>query len=227
VASASSKAEQLINGYKQVVFMTDCLIYDLWVLMKSDISNMPTKSISNYTISALGSSLLSKIIATNIIQLNNSDYNLGFNNDTLAKNILAMTDYTNYKKYVFFARNLLNALQKDPKFHGNNNTNNYLPASTDKHISDTLAKGVDALTVAIAALETSYDSRWNTGSKYTDNTKGVYAVRDAVNANLQELYQFPGTGVDTASRQYTATMVAGTVWTVLASVLVYYVFTEL
>jgi uncharacterized membrane protein len=223
-----SQAMKLINGYKQIVYMTDTLIYDLWDLMKDNISgNMPTKS-GQYALSGAGNGLTGVITAPNVIQVvvadGKTEYNFGFNNDTSAKNILEDPIYKTYKRYVLFARDLLNALQKRPNFSDYNNDKNYLPTpATDKSLSATLALGVKALTAAISALESSYDSRYNRNGHYRD----VYANRANINTNLKELHRFPGTSVDTANRQYLATMAAGTIWTVFASALVYYVFTEL
>ena len=228
-ANNNQQATNLINGYKQIVYMTDALIYDLWDLMKDNISgNMPTKSGQNYGLSGAGTGLTGMITATNVIQVvfanGTTEYNFGFNNDTSAKNILEDPKYKTYKRYVLFARDLLNALQKNPNFSDYNNDKNYLPTpASDKSLSATLAMGVNALTAAISALESSYDSRYNTNGHYRD----VYANRANINTNLKELHRFPGTSVDTANRQYLATMAAGTIWTVFASALVYYVFTEL
>ena len=228
-APNQSQAIQLINGYKQIVYMTDALIYDLWDLMKENISgNMPTKSGQTYALSGAGTGLTGLITATNVIQVVVADgkpeYNFGFNHDITEKNILAHSTYNTYKRYVLFARDLLNALQKNPNFSDYNNDKNYLSTpATDKSLSATLALGVKALTAAISALETTYDSRYNRNGHYRD----VYANRANINTNLKELHRFPGTSVDTANRQYLATMAAGTIWTVFASALVYYVFTEL
>jgi len=52
------------------------------------------------------------------------------------------------------------------------------------------------------------------------------SLTNEINGKLKELYQFPGTQVDNAKRQYSATMVAGTVWSVLALSLVYYTYTR-
>jgi len=228
-ATAGSQAMKLIKGYKQIVYMTDALIYDLWALMKVNISgNMPTKSGQTYALSGAGTGLTGLITAQNVIQVvvadGKTEYNFGFNHDTPGKNILADIKYTTYKKYVLFARDLLNALQKNPNFSDHNNDRNYLPdPATDKSLSATLAMGVKALTAAISALESSYDSRYNQKGQY----QNVYDNRAVIDSNLKELHRFPGTSVDTANRQYLATMAAGTIWTVFASALVYYVFTEL
>jgi hypothetical protein len=48
-----------------------------------------------------------------------------------------------------------------------------------------------------------------------------------INAKTRELYQMPGTMVDSQKSLYTQTMVAGVMWTVLATGLAYYVFTSL
>ena len=52
------------------------------------------------------------------------------------------------------------------------------------------------------------------------------SLTNEINGKLKELYQFPGTQVDNAKRQYSATMVAGTMWSVLALSLVYYTYTR-
>jgi hypothetical protein len=231
-ASNGSQPMKLIDGYKQIVYMTDALIYDLWDLMKYNISgNMPTKSGQAYQLSVAGTNLTSLITAQYVIQVGGTGtdedpkyYNFGFNHDTPEKNILANINYKTYKKYVLFARDLLNQLQKTPNFYEYNNDKNYLPTpATDHSLSATLALGVKALTAAISALETTYDMRYNRNGHYRD----VYENRANINKNLKELHRFPGTSVDTANRQYLATMAAGTIWTVFASALVYYVFTEL
>ena len=63
---------------------------------------------------------------------------------------------------------------------------------------------------------------------------GVYFVQidntDTINEleiKMKELHQLPGTRVEQLNQQYNATMVAGAMWTVLATSLVYYVFTQL
>ena len=55
---------------------------------------------------------------------------------------------------------------------------------------------------------------------------GIYATRRDLDQKLKELYQFPGTNVDDAKRHYSATMVAGTVWSCLALSLIYYTYTR-
>ena len=58
------------------------------------------------------------------------------------------------------------------------------------------------------------------------NPTGIYAMRSDVDQKLRELYQLPGTAVDNASRGYSATMVAGTVWSCLAASLIYYSWSQ-
>jgi hypothetical protein len=230
-APTNSQQEKFINGYKQLVFMTDALIYELWNLMKSPITYMATYSGSVYTNSSLGDGLTNLMTASNMIQVGGAGtiddptfYNFGFNHDTDAKNILKTDAYKNYKKYVSFARDTLNALMTHPQFTSLNNQNTYLPnPASDHSLVDTLKMGVSALTASLAAFETTYDSRYNVGGKYDKmNTN-----RDDINAKLKDLNHFPGTSVYNANQQYSATMVAGTFWAVLASGLIYYVFTEL
>ena len=47
-----------------------------------------------------------------------------------------------------------------------------------------------------------------------------------IEKQLREMNQLPGTMVDQYNQQYNATMMAGALWTVLATSLVYYVFTQ-
>jgi type IV secretory pathway ATPase VirB11/archaellum biosynthesis ATPase len=55
---------------------------------------------------------------------------------------------------------------------------------------------------------------------------GIYATRRDLDQKMKELYQFRGTKVDDAKRHYSATMVAGTVWSCLALSLIYYTYTR-
>ena len=54
---------------------------------------------------------------------------------------------------------------------------------------------------------------------------GIYASRSDIDYKLKELYQLPGTSVENAKEIYSATMVAGSVWTIFAVSLVYYTYT--
>jgi len=56
---------------------------------------------------------------------------------------------------------------------------------------------------------------------------GITSAVTSIEKNLKELHQLPGTQVEQMNTEYNATMVAGAMWTVLASTLVYYVFTQL
>ena len=231
--SSATNATNLVNGYKQIVYMTDLLIYDLWAFMKSNITD-ETSSVMGSTTStpsSLATGLTGIITNANVIQVivtgSLYDYNFGFNNDTAGNNILKKSEYTSFKKYVFFARDLLTLLSNDTNFTKSNNNNEPLASTCTHKVSETLTMGISALTVAIAALETSYDSRWNVGGKYTNDNTGLYANRNNIESNLKDLYQLPGSKIYTSQANYTSTMVAGTMWTVLASVLVYYIFTEL
>lgn len=60
-------------------------------------------------------------------------------------------------------------------------------------------------------------------AKYNSITQN----RDYIDSQLNELHQMPGSKIDSYSQLYTGTMVAGAMWTILATSLVYYVFTEL
>jgi hypothetical protein len=95
-----------------------------------------------------------------------------------------------------------------------------------KSLNGTIDKFVSALAAALVAIGT-HRIEIELLRKYTEDKTGVYHARNDINSKLKELYQYPGTAVHNANTQYTATMVAGTVWAVIASGLIYYVFTEL
>ena len=48
-----------------------------------------------------------------------------------------------------------------------------------------------------------------------------------IDTQSRELYQMPGSIVDSHKSMYSQTMIAGVMWTVLATSLAYYVFNEL
>ena len=90
-------------------------------------------------------------------------------------------------------------------------------------------------------MPTCYDSSGNLNDDNTDqdttilcdvpdrhlkNPTGIYAMRTDMDQKMRDLYQLPGTTVDTAIRGYSATMVAGTVWTCLAASLIYYSWSQ-
>lgn len=56
----------------------------------------------------------------------------------------------------------------------------------------------------------------------TDNTDKIQYIEK----QLREMNQLPGTMIDQYKQQYTSTMMAGAMWTVLATTLVFYVFTQ-
>jgi len=62
---------------------------------------------------------------------------------------------------------------------------------------------------------------------WVNNMNTYYNIKDKSDKGLQELYQLSGTHADNSSQQFQATMVAGTIFTALASGLIYYVFSEL
>lgn len=228
--SPGTNATNLINGYKQIVYMTDLLIYNLWAFMKTPISDGTTSVMSTST-SDLATNLTSIIDNEHVIQVITDDstnnYNLGFNHDTADYNILKKSEYTSFKKYVFFARDLLTLLSTNPNFKNYNNDSETLSSNSTHKVYETLNIGIAALTSAIAALETPCDTRWIVNGKYTDHNTGLYATRNHMDSNLNQLYQLPGSAIYTSKANYTATMVAGTIWTAFASALIYYIFTEL
>lgn len=65
------------------------------------------------------------------------------------------------------------------------------------------------------------------GTDSDRSTDHIVKNTEHINAKTRELYQLPGSIVDTSKSQYSQTMMAGVMWTVLATSLAYYVFNEL
>lgn len=64
-------------------------------------------------------------------------------------------------------------------------------------------------------------------NKYNVNADSIVNNTEYINAKTRDLYQMPGTNTDAYRQQYNQTMIAGVMWTVLATSLAYYVFNEL
>ena len=73
-------------------------------------------------------------------------------------------------------------------------------------------------------------AKYNNNSN-TDNdiypTDNIVTNTEYINTQTRKLHQMDETVVDTYKSQYSQTMVAGVIWTVLATSLTYYVFNEL
>ena len=68
----------------------------------------------------------------------------------------------------------------------------------------------------------------NTGTFNEDHSNdNIVQNTEYINAKTRELYQMDGTMVDSYKSQYNQTMIAGAMWTVLATSLVYYVFNQI
>jgi hypothetical protein len=72
-----------------------------------------------------------------------------------------------------------------------------------------------------------YNSSSGTNDDATYENNNIIKNTEYINAKTRELYQMPGTMVDSQKSLYTQTMVAGVLWTVLATGLAYYVFNKL
>ena len=74
-------------------------------------------------------------------------------------------------------------------------------------------------------------AKYNNGSSNSpDNiypTNNIVKNTEYINTQTRELYQMPGSMVDSQKALYNQTMVAGVMWTVLATSMAYYVFNEL
>jgi ABC-type transport system involved in multi-copper enzyme maturation permease subunit len=79
-------------------------------------------------------------------------------------------------------------------------------------------------TASIARYNSRSDNPTYNTTYANDN---IVKNTEYINAKTRELYQMPGTMVDSQKSLYTQTMVAGVMWTVLATGLAYYVFNKL
>ena len=74
-------------------------------------------------------------------------------------------------------------------------------------------------------------AKYNNASSVSRNniypTDNIIKNTEYINTKTRELYQMPGSMVDSQKALYNQTMVAGVMWTMLATSLVYYIFTEL
>ena len=87
---------------------------------------------------------------------------------------------------------------------------------------------LDKSTQRISTTTSSCGTDKTSTNLYTTTGDSIFdANRREMEKDIGRLYQLPNTDVDSAKQLYSATMVAGTIWTVFASVLVYYVFTEI
>jgi hypothetical protein len=115
----------------------------------------------------------------------------------------------------------LTDIRKNPNFTSVNNESQPVHTEGDKRVDEVFDAIIDSLKQTLVALKASY--------KKIDPTKSsaIHANRKSIDSKMNELYQLPGTQIDSYKQYYTATMVAGAMWTVLATSLIYYVFNEL
>lgn len=71
-----------------------------------------------------------------------------------------------------------------------------------------------------------YDNNDATVGNNTHSENNIVKNTEYINNKTRELYQMDGTMVDSYKSQYNQTMIAGAMWTVLATSLVYYVFNQ-
>jgi hypothetical protein len=93
--------------------------------------------------------------------------------------------------------------------------------SSDKRVDEVFDTIIFSLKQSIVALKSSYQT------VDQKRAKTINANRQYIDSQMKELMQLPGTQIDNYKQYYTSTMVAGVMWTVLATSLVYYVFSEL
>jgi hypothetical protein len=130
----------------------------------------------------------------------------------------AVTTYISNIKQII---QILTDIRINPNFTSVNNENQPIHTNEDKRVHEVFDIIIQSLKISLVALKSSY--------KQIDPTKSqdIDANRKAIDSKMNELFQLPGTQIDSYKQYYTATMVAGAMWTVLATTLVYYVFNEL
>ena len=131
---------------------------------------------------------------------------------------------TNANSYMITLQNAITTftnLRNNQKFTMVNNA--YQPKQTinDKRVDEVFDIIIASLTQALSALKSSYKNI------NQDKAKSINENRAYIDSQMKELYQLPGSKIDNYKQYYTGTMVAGAVWTVLATSLIYYVFSEL
>ena len=131
------------------------------------------------------------------------------------------TNVTNYITQIKQIIQILSDIRNNPNFTSVNNENQPIQNTGDKRVHEVFDIIIQSLKISLVALKSSY--------KQIDPTKStdIDANRKAIDSKMNELFQLPGTQIDSYKQYYTATMVAGAMWTVLATTLVYYVFNEL
>jgi hypothetical protein len=131
---------------------------------------------------------------------------------------------TNASNYMITLQTVITTftnLRKNQKFTMVNNAYQPKQNINDKRIDEVIDIIIASLTQASSALKSSYKNI------NQEKAKAIDANRAYIANQMKELYQLPGSNIDNYKQYYTGTMVAGTIWTVLATSLIYYVFSEL
>lgn len=145
-----------------------------------------------------------------------------YNRDT--STTASITQPTGYGDYFNKLRELVTVLSN---IRNNNNfksiNDSYQPKQrdTDKRVDEVFDIIILSLKQSIIALRSSYQTI------NIERSATINGDRQYIDAQMKELLQLPGTQIDNYKQYYTSTMVAGVMWTVLATSLVYYVFSEL
>jgi hypothetical protein len=127
---------------------------------------------------------------------------------------------------VFFGKisvmiDTLESIRRNSNFTSVNNAAQPKYDSSDKRVDEIFDMTIQALNESPLVLYTK--KTFINPDQYDSITRN----RDYIDGQLNELHQMPGSKIDSYSQLYTGTMVAGAMWTILATSLVYYVFTEL
>lgn len=115
----------------------------------------------------------------------------------------------------------LESIRRNSNFTSVNNAAQPKYDSSDKRVDEIFDMTINALNESPLVLYTK--KTFIDPDQYNSITRN----RDYIDGQLNELHQMPGSKIDSYSQLYTGTMVAGAMWTILATSLVYYVFTEL
>jgi hypothetical protein len=120
------------------------------------------------------------------------------------------------------ANTLLTISRNKPNFKDINNVKQPKYNATDKQVHEVFEAIINSLASAMIVFDI-------TRNKSYDNTKynRITDTRKYIDNQTADLYALPGSRIDSYNQVYTGTMVAGAMWTILATSLIYYVFTEI
>jgi hypothetical protein len=134
----------------------------------------------------------------------------------------AITKINNLNTTLIYVSKVLKNIRNHSNFINYNNAQQPKNDSSDKTVLEVFEESINALDNAYKVLNNVKDSKVD-----VSKTTAINNNRISIEGNMREMYQLPGSATDIYKQQYSGTMMAGAMWTVLATTLIYYVFTEL